>query len=84
MNEHWIKYKDNIINIARLSSFRVERWRKPPKDSQVSGVTYTGDLEPTKAKPYMLWAGHEGIDTFASKKEALQTAEAIIKGEYDI
>lgn len=84
MNEHWIRYSDNILNIAQLSSFRVERWRKPPKSDGVQATQYTGDLEPNKAKPFMLWAGHEGIDTFKTKTEALKVAEDIIKGKYDI
>lgn len=84
MNEHWIRYKDNIINIARIQGFRVERWRKPPKSDGVAGGVWTGDLSPSKDKPFMLWAGHEGIDTFKTKTEALNTAEQIIKGKYDI
>ena len=83
MNEHWIRYKDNIINIARLNSFRVERWRKRSKDEGMVSV-YTGDLEPSKEKPYMLWAGHEGLDTFKTKTEAFKVATDIIKGVYDI
>ncbi len=44
--EHWIKYKDSIINIAQLRGFRVERWRPPRKDEGIS-PSYAGDLKPS-------------------------------------
>lgn len=81
MNEHWVKYKDSILNLAVLPGFRITRWKQSRKGE---GVMYTGDLEPDKSKPHILWAGHEAIDSFASKAEALEVAEKMIRGDYDV
>lgn len=83
MNERWIKYKDSIINIAQIQGFRVERIRSRGSDGAQAGV-YTDDLKPDKKKPWMLFAGHQGIEVFATKPEALKLAERIVKGDYDV
>lgn len=79
MNEHWVKYKDNILNLAVLPGFRVTKG-----SSRKGEAMYTGDLEPDKSKPWILWAGHEAVDGFASKPEALKVAEKMIRGDYDV
>ena len=79
--ERWFKYKGNIINLGQIQSFSVERMSM--RNGGVEAI-YTDDLKPTKEKPYTLMAGHHGIDVFKTKAEALQLAEDIVKGKYDI
>lgn len=79
--ERWIRYKDNIINIAQVSSFDVRRM--PTSKDGMQGM-YSDDLKPTKSKPWMLFAGHHGIEVFQKKPEALELAERIVRGDYDI
>ena len=83
MNERWVKYKDIILNLSQIQGFRVERIRSSRSDGVQSSV-YTDDLKPDKKKPWMLFAGHQGIEIFATKPEALKLAERIVKGDYDI
>ena len=65
-----------------IRGFRIEKW-KPTKSGE--SVVYVGDLNPTKQKPWVLFADHhEGIDIFATKPEAIRTAEMIAAGKYDI
>ena len=81
MNDRWAKYK-KYINLSQIKEFRVEKW-KPPKDGQPS-MMYTGNLKMTEKKPWVLYADHEAIDSFKSKKEASQVAADIINGNYDV
>lgn len=81
MNERWVKYRDNIINLSQIQGFRVDRIRSR---GDGGAGTYTDDLKPDKKKPWMLFAGHQGIEVFATKPEALTLAERIIKGDYDM
>ena len=80
--EHWIKYKDNILNIAGCRGFRIEKMMS--KRNQNDAIAWTGDLKPTDDKRWMLFLDHEGIEVFKTKDEAVQLAEQIVKGKYDI
>lgn len=80
--ENWIKYKDNIINLAQIQGFSVEKI--PSKRDGGAVAAYTDDLKPDKQKPWMLMAGHQGIEVFKTKPEALKLAVDIVKGKYDI
>ena len=80
--ERWVKYKDNLFNIAQARRFHTTRITFSKKDGQ--DRIYYGDVEATKAKPWVLYADHEGIEVFKTKAEALQLAADLISGKYDV
>lgn len=82
MDERWAKYKDQLFNMSRVRSFRVDKIKKSGRDSE---VMYVGDLDVTKGKPWVLFIdGHQPLEAFKSKPEALKLAEDMINGKYDL
>ena len=81
MDGRWFKYKDNIVNLEQIQSFRAERVTMSRGDAVAYGYS---DVKPTKQKPWVLYAGHQSLDCFKMKSEAMQVAEDIVKGKYDL
>lgn len=81
--ERWVKYKKAFFNIAQTRRFHVVRITFRKNDTMAQPY-YSETVNATKAKPYVLMADHEGIGAFKDEPAALEVAEDMIKGKFDV
>ena len=78
----WAKYKDMFLNVSEVRRFSIDKATFSKKSHEV-GI-YSGNVDVSKKKPWVLYADHEPIGAFTSDTAALKVAEDIISGKYDV
>ncbi len=78
MPERWVKYKSTIINISQIRTLRAHKIKSDMIDY------YQKECGASKQKPWVLSADHDAIDAFANKEDAMNVAEDIATGKYDL
>ena len=75
--ERWIKYKNNIVNLGNIKTLRVH---KADEDM----LQWHKEVGASKTKKWILSADHDGLGAFESKDDAMNAAEDIVNGKYDM
>ena len=79
MEGRWFKYKNVVMNLGNVNSFEASKFTK-------DCVAYAQgrEMQISKNKRWQLRVDHFFLDAFESKEDALQVAESIVKGKYDL